>query len=98
MGRPKAGTAYKRAVDKLREKHAKKIEDIFLKMYDVVMNPESDKRDAVNASKVCASILGVPKPPTERSAPPKPVGAADLSSKPALSDAHRAALDELLNK
>lgn len=62
---------YRLAVEKLREKHADKIEDLFLKMYQYATDKGEDghtlgvdPKDSVNAAKVVVSLLGVPKPPT----------------------------------
>ena len=62
---------YKKALTKLRENNADKLVDIFNKMYSIATNAEED-RDAVNAAKVCVSMLGVPRPTPEKAKEPPP--------------------------
>jgi hypothetical protein len=103
MGRPKKTSDYKVALEKLRAKHADKIEHLFMDMYNIAHGtgpggqPTSiDDRDRVNAAKVCVSLLGVPRTATER---PDPT-AKDTKGieKPTLSKAHSQALDDILGK
>jgi len=61
----------KKSIEELREKHSDKIEEIFLRMYGIVKDDKAPQRDAVNAAKVCASLLGISRPATEK-APDKP--------------------------
>lgn len=56
---------YKQALSDLRAKHADKIELIFQKMFAISQSAE-DQKDAVNAAKVCVSMLGVPRPAPEK--------------------------------
>jgi hypothetical protein len=62
---------YKKALTTLREENADKLSDIFKKMYSIVQTAEEDK-DAVNAAKVCVSLLGVPRPTPEKAKEPPP--------------------------
>ena len=103
MGRPKKTSDYKAVLAELREKHADKIEDLFIKMYKYAIDKDDDgntlgvdPKDSVNAAKVCVSLLGVPRTATER---PDPT-AKDTKGieKPTLSKAHSQALDDILGK
>ncbi len=86
---------YRQAVEKLREKHSDKIEEVFLTMYGIVKG-DGDERDKVNAAKVAVSLLGVPKPPTS---PKEPEKLRESSKdKPTLSKEHSAVLDDILGK
>jgi hypothetical protein len=67
----KSSSEYKQAIETLREKHSDKIETIFLEMYGIVSGTGNDDKDRVNAAKVCASLLGISRPATEK-APDKP--------------------------
>ena len=91
----KKDSNYRAAVEKLREKHADKVEEVFLKMYDIALNGKEQK-DSVNAAKVCVSLLGVPKPPTMAKEPDKP--SEIKKDKPTLSKEHNAILDDILGK
>ena len=102
MGRPKKTSDYKEALSALREKHADKIEDLFLKMYKYAIDKGDDgetlgvdPKDSVNAAKVCVSLLGVPKAATEKSIPPPP-GGDKGKDKPTLSPDQKKELDEIL--
>ena len=103
MGRPKKTSDYKEALSALREKHADKIEDLFLKMYKYAIDKGEDgetlgvdPKDSVNAAKVCVSLLGVPRTATEKPIPPPPGGTK--KDKPILSPEQQKLLDETLGK
>ena len=66
----KKESSYRQAIEKLREKHADKVEEVFLKMYDIALHGKEQK-DSVNAAKVAVSLLGVPRAATERAPAPK---------------------------
>jgi hypothetical protein len=101
MGRPKKQSDYKAVLSALREKHADKIEDLFLKMYKYAIDKDDDgqtlgvdPKDSVNAAKVCVSLLGVPRTATEKPTPPPPGG--NKKDKPTLSPIQEKELDESL--
>jgi len=90
---------YKEVLAKLREKHADKIEPLFLAMYKIAMGKDEDgeslgiePKDSVNAGKVCTSILGLPKAATEKT----DSSVATKIDKPTLSKEQTAVLDEIL--
>lgn len=56
----------KNALAALREKHADKIEEIFLTMYGIVTSKGAADKDKINAGKVAASVLGTPRPAAEK--------------------------------
>ena len=62
---------YRQAIEKLREKHADKVEEVFLTMYGITQNSDVEDKDRVNAAKVAVSLLGVPRAATERAPVPK---------------------------
>lgn len=86
---------YREAVERLRESHSDKVEEVFLTMYGIVkgQGPEKDK---VNAAKVCVSLLGVPRQPAAAKEPEKPSGLK--KDKPTLSDKHMRVLNDILGK
>ena len=101
MGRPRKNQDYKAALAALREKHADKIEELFLKMYQYATDKGEDgetlgvdPKDSVNAAKVVVSLLGVPRTAAEKptAAPTTPTG----KDKPTLSPTHKKELDDLL--
>jgi hypothetical protein len=103
MGRPKKTSDYKVALEKLRAKHADKIEPLFRDMYNIAHGVREDgqpvsidDRDRVNAAKLCISMLGVPRTATEKPDP----AAKDTKGidKPTLSKAHSQALDDILGE
>lgn len=101
MGRPNKPSDYKAAIAALREKHADKIEDLFLKIYQYAVDRGDDgltlgvdPKDSINAAKVVVSLLGVPRTATEK-APVQP-GGQELKEKPTLSSKHKSELDEIL--
>lgn len=63
-------------------------------MYEITQDPKADKRDAVNAAKVCVSLLGVPKPPT--AAKEIDTSGEAKEDKPTLSAGHKKVLDDIL--
>ena len=95
-GRPRKDAAYQQALIDLRSKHADKLESIFLTMYGITQGDSEDK-DRVNAAKVLVSLLGVPKPGSDKPKTEKdnPTASQD---KPALTKEHRAMLDDVLGK
>jgi len=104
VGRPKKQSDYKAVLSALREKHADKIEDLFLKMYKYAIDKDDDgqtlgvdPKDSVNAAKVCVSLLGVPRTATEKPTPPPPGGVTG-KDKPTLSPEQQKLLDETLGK
>jgi len=56
---------YRQAIERLRERHADKVEEVFLKMYDIALHGKEQK-DSVNAAKDAVSLLGVPRAATEK--------------------------------
>ena len=103
MGRPRKPSDYKVALEALRKKHADKIEHLFMDMYNIAHGlredgqPVSvDDRDRVNAAKVCVSLLGVPRAPTER--PPERAADGKGTEKPTLSKEQNKVLDDILGK
>ena len=90
----KSKSDYKAAVERLREKHADKLESIFTEMYAITQNAEAEDKDRVNAAKTCVSMLGVPRPGAEKQ---DPIGATKLE-KPTLSKEQHSILDEILGK
>ena len=95
-GRPRKDHTYQQALIDLRAKHADKLESIFLTMYSITQGETEDK-DKVNAAKVLVSLLGVPKPGSDKPKTDKdnPTASQD---KPALTKEHRAMLDDVLGK
>ena len=102
MGRPRKPSDYKAALAALREKHADKIEELFLKMYQYATDKGEDgetlgvdPKDSVNAAKVVVSLLGVPRTATEKPSkePTQPSG----KDKPTLSPEQKKKLDEIWN-
>ena len=92
---------YRLAVEKLREKHADKLDTIFTDMYNIAHSVDSnggyvsvEDKDRVNAAKVCVSLLGVPKPPTAAKEPDG--GGEAKEDKPTLSAGHQKVLDDIL--
>jgi len=77
----KKKSSYREAIERLREAHADKIEEIFLKMHGIATSGESD-RDAVNAAKVCASLLGVPRPALEKETVSKKTDVVEKKASP----------------
>jgi len=77
MGRPKKLSDHKDAIERLRKRHADKIEPLFLAMYKIAIGtddggtPIAEPRDQVNAAKVCATLLGAPRTATEKPEPKK---------------------------
>jgi len=77
MGRPKKLSDHRVALARLRERHADKIEPLFLAMYKIALGPDAggqpiaEPRDQVNAAKVCATLLGTPRTATEKPEPKK---------------------------
>jgi hypothetical protein len=103
MGRPNKPSDYKAAIAALREKHADKIEDLFLKIYQYAVDRGDDgltlgvdPKDSINAAKVVVSLLGVPRTATEK-APVKPLEEFK-DEKPTLSREHTKVLDDILGK
>ena len=93
---PKNKTAFQQAVADLREENADKLKIIFTEMYGIVKGTGNDDKDRVNAAKVCMSLLGTPKPPTEKSEAPKDVAPEELEPDE-LTEEESNEIDELLN-
>lgn len=83
---------YKAALERLREKHAEKLESIFNEMYSITQNPDSEDKDKVNAAKTCVSMLGVPRPTPDK----QETSTQTKVEKPTLSKEHTAVLDGIL--
>lgn len=101
MGRPRKVSDNKVAIARLRERHADKIEPLFLAMYRIAIGtddggqPLAEPKDQVNAAKVCASLLGTPRAATEKT----DTAAKDIKAeKPTLSPAHKKVLDDILGE
>ena len=94
MPRKKVDSSYRQAVENLRNKHAEKIESVFLTMYDISQNGEAEDRDRVNAAKVVVSLMGVPRAGIERQ--PEKKHEEFKEDKPTLSKEHSAILDDIL--
>jgi hypothetical protein len=93
---PKNKTAFQQAVADLREENADKLKPIFEAMYKIATGKGSEDKDSVNAAKVCMSLLGTPKPPTEKSEAPKDVAPEELEPDE-LTEEESNEIDELLN-
>jgi hypothetical protein len=88
---------YKQALAELRERHADKLEDVFMQMYNIVQNGEDD-RDKINAAKVLAPMLGVTRPAPEKAKePPPPPPSKKDHTKPELSPELKERLKNLYN-
>lgn len=103
MGRPKKPSDYKTALAMLREKHADKLESLFVDMYNIAHAVRADgesisveDRDRVNAAKVVVSLLGVPRTATEK--PTEKPKEEFKDEKPTLSPEHNKVLDDILGK
>lgn len=72
----------KNALAALREKHADKIEEIFLTMYGIVTSRGAANKDKINAGKVAASFLGTPRPAAEKESSKKPPALAEKEPAP----------------
>jgi hypothetical protein len=87
---------YREAVERLRESHSDKVEEVFLTMYGIVkgQGPEKDK---VNAAKVCVSLLGVPRQPAAAKETASPAEAKkNRPKKPELPAQLKEQLDRLM--
>jgi hypothetical protein len=93
---PKDKTAFQKAIADLREENADKLKPIFEAMYKIATGSKSEDKDSVNAAKVCMSLLGTPKPPTEKSEAIKESSTVDLEPDE-LTEEESNEIDELLN-
>lgn len=93
---PKNKTAFQKAIADLREENADKLKPIFDAMYKIAVGEKSEDKDSVNAAKVCMSLLGTPKPPTEKSEVSKEVPQEDIEPDE-LTEEESNEIDELIN-
>jgi hypothetical protein len=93
----KKKSEYKQALDKLRENHADELEDVYNRMAGIIKNGQSEDRDAINAAKVMAQLLGVARPVAERPEPRKPADSARTIKKPELPPELKERLKNLAN-
>lgn len=87
------------ALEDLRERRFRDLEQIYDAMFALATNPEAEDKDRVNGAKVAAQILGVSRPAQEK-APAGPTGPTSGPDSPApkLDPAVEARIKQVIGK